>query len=159
MFPCLIEPYEDVLRTSSGRHQDMMSSGGPRDVILRSGQYTSRLNFATFQYTFLNRSFTYNVRNNFQVEQCCSKKNPIFFVVATEKKSNVVKRGIIVADIEVVYDPGRFISAGQRTLSRRCHDDIKVWLVQSQDSDVRLISQIDIVMCFIYNISAMPWQY
>ena len=78
MYLCLIEPYEDVLRTSSGCHQDMMSSGGPRDVILRSGQYTSRLNFATLQYTFLNRSFTYNVRNNFQVEQCCSEKNPYF---------------------------------------------------------------------------------
>ena len=43
------------------------------------------------------------------------------------------------------------------------HDDVKttlkVWLVQSQDPDVRLISQIDIVMCFIYNISAMSWGY
>ena len=43
------------------------------------------------------------------------------------------------------------------------HDDVKtilkVWLVRSQDPDVRLISQIDIVMCFIYNISAMSWRY
>ena len=44
-------------------------------------------------------------------------------------------------------------------LSRRCHDDIKVWLVQSQDLDVRLVSQIDIVMRFIYNISAMLFRY
>ena len=40
--------------------------------------------------------------------------------------------------------------------STRYHDDVKttlkVWLVQFQDPDVRLISQIDIVMCFIYNI-------
>ena len=36
---------------------------------------------------------------------------------------------------------------------------MKVWLVQCRDPDVRLISQIDIVMCFIYNISAMSWQY
>ena len=43
------------------------------------------------------------------------------------------------------------------------HDDVKtilkVWLVRSQDPDVRLISQIDIVMCFIYNISAMSYRY
>ena len=37
--------------------------------------------------------------------------------------------------------------------------DIKVWLVQSQDLNVRLISQIDIVMCFICNISAMSCRY
>ena len=49
--------------------------------------------------------------------------------------------------------------------SVRYHDDVKttttskVWLVQSQDPDVRLILQIDIVMCLIYNISAMPWRY
>ena len=47
--------------------------------------------------------------------------------------------------------------------SVRYHCDVKttlkVWLVQSQDPDVRLISQIDIVMCFIYNISAMSWWY
>ena len=48
--------------------------------------------------------------------------------------------------------------------SVRYHDDVKmtskVWLVQSQDPDVRLlISQIDIVRCFIYNISAMSWRY
>ena len=30
---------------------------------------------------------------------------------------------------------------------------------QSQYSDVRLISQSDIVKCFIYNTSAMPWRY
>ena len=48
-------------------------------------------------------------------------------------------------------------------ISVRYHDDVKttskVWLVQSQDPDVRLISQIDIAMCFIYNISAMSWRY
>ena len=71
-------------------------------------------------------------------------------------------RDIIVAETEKVYDSGGFISAAflsERPLSWRCHDDIKVWLVQSQDPDVRLISQIDIVMCFIYNISAMSYQY
>ena len=31
-------------------------------------------------------------------------------------------------------------------------------MVQSQDPDVRLISQIDIVMCFIYNMS-VSWGY
>ena len=54
-----------------------------------------------------------------------------------------------MADIVEVYDPGGFFSAGflsQRPLSRRCHDHIKVWLVQSQDLDVRLILQIDIVI-------------
>ena len=59
-------------------------------------------------------------------------------------------RDIIVAETEKVYDSGGFISAAflsERPLSWRCHDDIKVWLVQSQDPDVRLISQIDIVMC------------
>ena len=47
--------------------------------------------------------------------------------------------------------------------SVRYHDDVmttlKVWLVQYRDPDVRLISQIDSVMCFIYNISAMSWRY
>ena len=47
--------------------------------------------------------------------------------------------------------------------STRYHDDVKttlkVWLVQFQDPDVRLISQIDIVMCFIYNILTMSWRY
>ena len=47
--------------------------------------------------------------------------------------------------------------------SARHHDDVKttlkVWLVQFQDPDVRLISQIDIVMCFIYNILTMSWRY
>ena len=63
-----------------------------------------------------------------------------------------------MADTEEVYDPGGFLSAGffsARPLLRQCHDDIKVGFVQSLDLDVRLISQIDIVMCFIYNISAM----
>ena len=60
-----------------------------------------------------------------------------------------------MADPEVVYNPGGFLFAGQRPLSRRYHDDIKVWLVQSQDPNVCLISQIDITMCFIYNLSAM----
>ena len=64
-----------------------------------------------------------------------------------------------MGDTEEVYNPGGFISAGKRPLSRRYHDDIKVWLVQSQDLDVWLISQIDIVMCFIYNISAMSYRY
>ena len=36
-----------------------------------------------------------------------------------------------------------------------CHDVIKVKLVQFEDSDVRLILQIDTVMCFIYNIYVM----
>ena len=58
-----------------------------------------------------------------------------------------------------VYDPGAFLSAGQRSVSQRCHDDIKVLLVQSQDPDVSLISQMDIFMYFIYNISAMSWRY
>ena len=58
--------------------------------------------------------------------------------------------GIIVAN-EVAYNPGGFLSAGQlsRPLSQGCHDDIKVRLVQSQDPDVSLISQIDNVMRFI----------
>ena len=47
--------------------------------------------------------------------------------------------------------------------SVRYRDDVmttlKVWLVQYRDPDVRLISQIDIVMCFIYNISARSWRY
>ena len=47
--------------------------------------------------------------------------------------------------------------------SARYHDDVKtalkVWLVQFQDPDVRLISQIDIIMCFIYNILTMSWRY
>ena len=47
--------------------------------------------------------------------------------------------------------------------SVRYDDDVKttskVWLVQSQDPNIRLISQIYIVMCFIYNISAMSWRY
>ena len=63
-----------------------------------------------------------------------------------------------MADTGEVYNPGGLISAeflSQRPLSRRCHDGIKVSLVQSQDLDVRLISQIDIVMCFIYNVTAM----
>ena len=47
--------------------------------------------------------------------------------------------------------------------SVRYHGDVKatlkVWLVQSQEPDVKLISQIDIVMRFIYNIIAMSWRY
>ena len=62
-----------------------------------------------------------------------------------------------MADTEVVYDPGGFLLD-----SVRYHGDVKttlkVSLVQSQDPDTRLISQIDIVMCFIYNISAMSWR-
>ena len=57
-----------------------------------------------------------------------------------------------MADTEVVYNPGGFLSAGQRPLSQQYHDNIKV---QSQDPDVRLTSQFDIVICFIYNILAM----
>ena len=63
-----------------------------------------------------------------------------------------------MADTEEVYDAGGFLFAvflSKRQLSRRCHDDIKVSFVQYQDLDVRLISQIDIVMCFFYNISAI----
>ena len=65
-----------------------------------------------------------------------------------------------MADTEEVYGPGAFLSAGflsERPLSRRCHDNIR--LVQSQDFDVRLISQIDTVMCFIYNTLAMSDRY
>ena len=62
-----------------------------------------------------------------------------FLVAAAEKKVKgsfnfqlaQYKRGIIVTDVEVVYDPGGFLSAGQRPSSRRCHDDIKVRLIQS----------------------------
>ena len=36
------------------------------------------------------------------------------------------------------------------------HDDV---MVQSQDPDVRLIFQINIIMCFVYNMSAISWQY
>ena len=47
--------------------------------------------------------------------------------------------------------------------SVRYHSDaktaLKVWLVQPQDPDVRLISQIHIFMCFIINISTMSWRY
>ena len=57
----------------------------------------------------------------------------------------------------MVYNPLGFLS--ECTLSQRFHDDIKVRLVQSQDPDVTLISQIDIVMCFSYDILAMSWQY
>ena len=94
------------------------------------------------------------------------------FIAATEEKSREAlifqmpqyKRGIIAADAivcnpAVVCDTGRFLFTIYRPLSRRCHDSIKVWLVQSPDEDVRLISQVDIVMCFIYNISAMSWLY
>ena len=45
---------------------------------------------------------------------------------------------------------------------RYCEDvttTLKVWLIQYQDPDIRLISHFDIVMCFIYNISAVSWQY
>ena len=64
----------------------------------------------------------------------------------------------IAADTELVFSPGGFHYAVY-ALSRRCNGDIKVWLVRSQDPDVRLISKIDIVMCFIYNISAVSWRY
>ena len=67
-----------------------------------------------------------------------------------------------MADTEEVYYTGGFLSAqflSERPLSQRCHDNIKVLLVQSQDFDVRLISQIDIVMYFIYNILAMSYRY
>ena len=62
-----------------------------------------------------------------------------------------------MTDTKVAYDPGGFLSAGKPLLFRRliCYRD---WLVQSQDPNVRLISQIDIVMCFIYNMSALWWQ-
>ena len=66
---------------------------------------------------------------------------------------------IIVADAEVVYNPGGFF---QLDSVRYCGDvktTLKVLLFQSQDPDVRLISQIDTAMCFIYNISAMSWRY
>ena len=83
-----------------------------------------------------------------------------FFVAETEKKVAWVfsfqllqcKCGIIVADTEVVYDSGGFLLD-----SIWYHGDdkikIQVWLVPSQDPDARLILQIDILMCFIYNIS------
>ena len=61
-----------------------------------------------------------------------------------------------MAGTEEVYDLGGFLS--ERSLSRQYHDNIKVLLVQSQNLDVRLISQIDIVMCFIYNVSAMSYR-
>ena len=64
-----------------------------------------------------------------------------------------------MADTEVIYDPGGFFLLD----SVRYQDDaktiLKVRLVQSQDPDVKLISQIDIVTCFIYNISAMSRRY
>ena len=62
-----------------------------------------------------------------------------------------------MADTKVAYNPGGFLSAGKPLLFRRliCYRD---WLVQSQDPNVRLISQTDIVMCFIYNMSALWWQ-
>ena len=75
----------------------------------------------------------------------------IFFVAATEKNLTwsfnfqlpQYKRGIIVADTEVIHDPGGFPSD-----SVRCRDDVmttlKVWMVQYRDSDIRLISQFDI---------------
>ena len=69
------------------------------------------------------------------------------------------KRGIIVSDTKVAYDPGGSRSVGQRPLSRRLHDDIKVWLLQYQDLNVRLISKIDIVIWLIYNILAISWQH
>ena len=47
--------------------------------------------------------------------------------------------------------------------SVRYLDDVmmtsKVWLVQYWNPDVRLLSEIDIAMCFIYNISATSWRY
>ena len=64
-----------------------------------------------------------------------------------------------MVDTEVVYDLGGFLSAGYCPLSQWNYDDIKVWLVQSQDHDVSLISQIDIVMCFIYNMFVMSSRY
>ena len=80
-----------------------------------------------------------------------------FFLAATEKKVAwnfnfqlpQYKRGINVVDTDVVHNPAGFLSAGQLSVSRSCHGDIKVWLVQSQNPDSRFISQIDIVMCII----------
>ena len=47
----------------------------------------------------------------------------------------------------------------QQTWQNNLKMTLKVWLVQSQDLDVRMIPQIDIVMCFTYSISAMSWRY
>ena len=69
------------------------------------------------------------------------------------------KRFIIVSDTKVAYDLGGSLSVGQCPLSLRFHHDIKVSLFQYQDLNVRLISQIDIVICLIYNISAISWQH
>ena len=76
------------------------------------------------------------------------------------------KRGINVVDTDVAHNPAGFLSAGQLPVSRSCHGDIKVWLVQSQNPDSRFISQIDIVMCIIscfirhfYNITMSSEKY
>ena len=66
---------------------------------------------------------------------------------------------IIVANAEMVYDPGGFFLLDSVRYYGDVKTTLKVWLFQSQDPDVRLISQIDTVMCFIYNISAMSWRY
>ena len=124
-FPCLIEPFKDVLRTSSGRHQDKMSSGGPQDLILGKGQYTSGFNMMTLQNAFLNRYSRLQYQKESFKQSSTVSKNIKVFVAATEKKSPVAlifqlpqyKRCIIVADTEDVYDPGGFLCAEQRPLS------------------------------------------
>ena len=62
--------------------------------------------------------------------------------------------GLIVA-----YDPGGFLSLDSICYRDNVKTTLKVWLVQCQDPDVKLILQNDIVMCFIYNTSAMSWRY
>ena len=91
-----------------------------------------------------------------------------FFVAATEKNLTwrfnfqlpQCKRGIIVADNEKWYT----IREDFFLLNSVCYCDnvmtiLKIWLVKYRNPDVRLISQIDIVMCFFYNISAISWRY
>ena len=76
-----------------------------------------------------------------------------FFLAATEKmvawsfdfQLSQYKCGIFVADTEVAYDPGGFLSAELRPLSQRFHDGIKFLMVQSSRSWSRSSCQIDIV--------------
>ena len=90
-----------------------------------------------------------------------------FFVAVTEKNFHwnfnfqfpQYKRAITVAGTEVVHDPQGLLSAIHVRYRHDAMATSKVWLVQYRDPDVRQISQIEIVMYFICNISAMPWQY
>ena len=83
------------------------------------------------------------------------KKNYIFFIATTEKNSpealifqlSEYKRGIIVTDIEVVYDPGGFLSAGLHPLSRRCHDWSHLKILMSVSYRELTSSCVSYTMC------------